>query len=855
MNKKQLRTFAINARKNLTQKINNEEIVFKTFLFYIYIRYMNANGYLNIDITDKKQYQETVDLCKEKMPSVFYGNSLYLLDYVNDDIVDDEYESLEVLGWLFQYFNITLKEKAYDLLRNNQKITSDKVSVATQVFTPKWIVKYMINNSLGLLLNSNEKEYIINKNVSVEIKRLEEIKIIDPCMGTGNIIIYAFDILMESYLSKGYNETEAFESIVSNNIYGIEIDKRAYDIVVFSLLMLARKYKSSISVFPNICLIDNQYGSLLKQTNIKVLSEKYDVVCTNPPYMGRKNINKDLKTFVDENYPLGKSELYAVFILRCLELVKPLGFVAMITIHSWMFISSFKELRKKIIDDYFITSMIHTGAGTFEDLNSFNALATTFIIQNVKTQQETTFVRLSNYHNYEVKQVEVNNLNNYYYLNAKLFKDIPNYPFIYYENKKIFNLFKNCIHLKDIYPIRQGIATGDNKKYVRLWYEVPKEEIFFDAESITDALNSNYKYFPYNKGGNFCKWYGNSEYIIKFDKKAYEELNSQGNHLPSKQYYFKKGITWSLFGFENFGVKYKDKGFLFDVSGSSMFVEEKYLYYVLAFLASNLCFKFLSLLAPTVNFQVGNIGDLPFIINDEYLDKINSLTIESITLAKENWDNQDISWDFTISPLLKYSDSKTLRKCFKAYEEKQINMHNKLKANEEELNKIFNEIYDIDCNCQVIDRDNSIKLLNEKREIYNFLNYLVGIMLGRYHLKNYQSHKYIKYQNITIELETILTILFGKENLIDNINYINSIIDINKYFSKEFMPYLNSRFRKRPIYYYLDILNDKYLVSMDNINGFLKDFDLTGKIVLKKEDDLKTKIEKIDYFFKNYTKN
>ncbi len=858
MNKKNLRTFALNARKTLTLKIENEEVVFRTFLFYIYIRYMNVSGYISINMSDKKQYQETLVSLQKEMPSVFYGQSLYLLDYLKDDVPDEDYNSLEVLGWLFQYFNISLKDKAFDLPRNNQKITSDKLSVATQVFTPKWIVKYMINNSLGILINSQEKEYLINEDIEENKVALEEIKIIDPCMGTGNILIYAFELLMKNYLNQGYNETKAFETIVSRNIYGIEIDKRAYEVTMFSFLMLGKKYKANIKTFSNICLIENQFGSLLRQTNNKKINEilagKYDVVCTNPPYMGRKNLNKELKTFVEENYPLGKSELYATFILRCLELVKPLGFVGMITIHSWMFISSFKELREKIIDDYYLTSMIHTGAGTFEDLNSFNALATTFVIQNVKSSKKTIFVRLANFYDYEKKKIEVYNLNNYYYLKTEVFKDIPNSPFIYNENQKVFNLFKENPSLKSIFPIRQGIATGDNNEYVRLWYEVPKEEINFSAANITEALNSNYKYFPYNKGGNFCKWFGNTEYVIRFDKVAYDKLSKQGNHLPSKQYYFKNGITWSLFGFENFGVKYKDKGFLFDVSGSSMFVEGDKLYYVLAFLASNLCFKLLSILAPTVNFQVGNIGDLPFIMNEKYLDRIKTLVQENINLCKENWNNQDISWDFMISPLLKYSDSNYLKELFITYSQRQKMMHNKLKANEEELNQIFNEIYDINCTVQVLDRDNSIKLLDEKKEICNFLNYLVGIILGRYPLEGYTNHKYIKYQDIAVEIERILIIIFGKGNLQNNLDYINSKVNINKYFAKDFIPYLNSRFRKRPIYYYLDIANHKYLINMNNIEYFLKDFDLNDKILVKKDDSIKTKIEKIDYFFKNYTK-
>lgn len=859
MDKKALKTLSQNIRRVLIQNNINNELAYDTFFNYIFSKVLIEN---NIIKNEGKSYVEVINECQKKFPYYFSDSYLDLNAFIDTNLKASEYQNVESLGWLYQYFQAEIKEKAKE--GESKKYTDDKIPITTQVFTPKWICKYMLNNTLGKLLGYKDLDYFLeSKEKSIDI---EAIKVLDPCMGTGNILIYAFELLMRKYVDLGYSLPKAAKMIIYNNLYGFEIDEKAYKVALFSLRVLCLKYglKDIKEENIHIYLIKNTLGSLINEPLItldkniqKALQTKYDVVCTNPPYMGKKNLNKEVSKYLEQKYPLGKSELYAAFIIRCLEFAKDERFVSMITIHSWMFISSFEKLRNYIIDNYYLQSMAHTGANTFQDLNGFNALATSFIIKKEPFNKRlTTFIRLANYYDYETKKKEFYNHSNYYFVDVSKFKAIPGVVFDYYVNQKIIDLFKNNQKIKDLFALRQGLATGNNKKYVHYWYEVDKEKIKFDCRTISEALESNYLYFPYNKGGNFSKWYVSCENVIRFDKQAFSELSNQGNKLPSRKYYFQKGITWSLFGFENFAVKYKDYGYIFDVSGSSLFVEDKYLFYVLGFLASNLSFHMLSLLAPTVNFQVGNIGNLPIIINDDYLLRINELVEENIKMCKENWDNQDISWDFQVSPYLKYGKSNLLEENFNIYRINQNNLCQKLKANEEELNKIYNKIYDIDfITNEVVFRDLTIKPLDEIKEIKNLLNYLIGIVLGRYQLKGYNHYDFIELSLLETELKLVLKILFGENN--DNYHYLDKL-DLNKYLFNDYkhglLDYLNKRFKKNPIYYIIKIDNKDIIFNVNKLQKTVDSLLKTQKLVFTEDDSTEVKLKKLDNFLKMYTK-
>ena len=486
----------------------------------------------------------------------------------------------------------------------------------------------------------------------------------------------------------------------------------------------------------------------------------------------------------------------------------------MITIHTWMFISSFKDLRKRILEEGTLLSMLHTGAATFSDLSSFNALATSFVLKKSKLDIDTCFIRLSEYYNLQDKIDNFKNKENYYYLNQNRFFEIPNYPFIYWISEKIRDCFKYNEKLDNFYEAKQGLATGNNKEFVKFWYEVPFSQIAQNCKSTEEFFKTKKVYAPFNKGGIFRKWYGNFEYVIKFDKENYSKLMNQGNHLPSRRYYFDKGITWSLFGFENFGVRFKDYGYVFDVSGSSMFLDEKNLYYVISYLCSNTCFKFLSCLAPTVNFQVGNIASLPFkVVEDEEIrQKIDKLAKENIDICKKEWSFYETSIEFKTSPfIIKEFKRENLEKTLEEFEKYYNNLREKLRGNEEELNKIFNKIFNVEneIDYKVNDRDLTIKQFDKQDFIKQFLSYSVGVQYGRYDYCSqkpiYNNFEYnISLDNLKNGLEKLLIDIFGEENLDENLEFISKTLkvkSVENYYKKDFLEDHRKQYQGHPIYF------------------------------------------------------
>ena len=794
------------------------------------------NPDLDIDFK-KEKYAELKDdnekfkyvlllVCKKLgrvIPQVFDGITDYIDILIPDNLLNDtgfvakvinevpesNYNQVEIIGWLYQYYISEKKDEVFKNAQKGIKISKNNIPSATQLFTPDWIVKYMVENTIGQYLKRKENlEYYIDiEEISLE-DSIEDIKFLDPCCGSGHILVYAFDIFYQIYMEKGYSKEEAVSKILKNNIYGIDIDLRAVQLSILSICLKAKEYdknifsKDSIKKL-NIINIESsnkinkeivsyyiseknkrvldyildkfydaeEYGSLIQVDELdyedlkkelekqnflfssdikelvdqaKILSQKYEIVCTNPPYMGRKSMNSKLSAFLQKNYPKNKSEMYSAFIEQCNFLTKKGGLQAMITIHTWMFISSFEDTRKLLLDNTTILSMIHTGASTFPDLSSFNVLATSFVVKKENiSNYNSVFVRLCNYYNVQDKINNFRNEDNYYYLQQKNFKEIPKSPFLYWISKSIRECFKNNDTLGNYYPPRQGLATADNNKFLRLWYEVNINSVCFDAKTNTEAIRSNKKWFPYNKGGDYRKWYGNNEYVVNwkndgFEIKNFKDAKGKIRSRPQNtEYFFKKGITWSLFGFENFGARYKENGFIFDVSGSSMFPANKYLYYVIGYLCSNVAFKFLSLLAPTVNFQVGNIASLPFKTIED-TSCVDRIVEENIKICKKEWDSKETSWNFQCFPLVnKEIKFSSLRKVYDLFEKNySFNMRNKLRMNEEELNKMYANIYNInsDIDIHVNDRDLTLKPLDKTEMIKEIISYAVGCMFGRYSL-------------------------------------------------------------------------------------------------------------------------
>ncbi len=902
MDKNLIKKFALSAKNTLLNETGNDEAAVRRFIKICARRFMEVNGYLPENLTEE-------DGIAEQIMSIIPE--------------EDWRDNVQILGWLYQYYNSEKKDEIFADLKKNVKISKENIPAATQLFTPDWIVKYMTENSLGKLWAESHPEFSGRENWEYYIeeqdqcadtkKQLEEIRAehgklkpedircIDPCCGSGNILVSLFDILMQIYISQGYAAEDAVRLIIKNNIYGLDIDENVVRIAKFSIMMKARQYDENIlsdsNVKPNIFCIKNsndigkddikaicsgdkeleekllyltsamkdadEYGSLLKITNYdagyikdrlavldgddtenediktlisklrylaetaEVLSGKYHVVVTNPPYMGKKSFNKCLKSYMEEHYKNGKADLYSAYIKRCSDLTEENGYTAMITMQTWMFISTFKDLRKEVIDNETLISMLHTGAGTFEELNAFNVLAAAFVRQKSRIDHyKGTCVKLTEYNSGEEKSEHIYDPENTYRIDQSGFNCIDENQFIYWIPDNVYDLFQNCAKIKDYGKLTNGMFTCDNERFVRYWYELPKEKIAFNIGSEEEAELSHKEWFPYIKGGKYRKWYGNNRYVVYYpengkDIREYREERKQSKTLPGENYFFKPGITWSPFGFENFSVRYKEQGYIFDIAGSSLFVDDKENeLYILAFLASSVGFYLLSAIAPTVNYQIGNIGDLPLIIDEKYKQEIIRLAKENIMLSKEEWDDYELSWDFESHPLAR-GNHKLVEEAFEEWKEYAEKRYEKLKENEEKINDYFIKIYHME-NCvsnQVNERDIALRKADLQEDIRSLVSYCIGCLFGRYTHEKISADKtekvlvlndkHIFCEDIYKKFSDVVACIYGRENLTENLQYIARVIGKSKdyvkslknYFIKTFFKDHVKQYRKCPIYW------------------------------------------------------
>jgi hypothetical protein len=829
-------------------------------------------------------FEKIEDYTEILLPSNLLAEGSVIRQLVDSIPEEDFKDQVEIIGWMYQYYISEKKDEVFEGLKKNIKITKENIPAATQLFTPDWIVKYMVENSLGRLwleghpdeeLKSKWKYYLDEAEQEPEVQkqleeiraksrniRPEDIKVLDPAMGSGHILVYAFDVLYDIYKSAGYSERDIPRLILENNLYGLDIDDRAAQLAYFAVMMKARSksrriFRENLNI--NVCAIQEsngfpkeaidylvnsketeiekrinradveylinvfydakEYGSILEVKPIdfdaierrleeirnggtqnlfefqhrniilekipalvkqaKIMSQKYDVVVTNPPYMGHRGMNYKLAEFVKEKYPESKTDFFAIFMERSRKFCNLDGFYCLITQPSWLFLSTFKKLREKIIDNSCIYSLLHMGRGIF----GIDFGSTAFVIRNMSQNRfNGSYFRLhkrvfqyidcddigdlylkakcdsnfkydfSKYKRYAdeelINDVEDDSANNgeqliYYNTKQENFKAIPGLPIAYWASDTMRNIFSKNKKLSEIAEPRQGMATADNNRFLRMWYEVNYKKIGFNIVNSEVAKESGYKWFPYNKGGDYRKWYGNNEYVVNWENDGQEIRNfkDESGALKSRpqntQYFFKKGITWSFVSSTNFGVRYFDNGFLFDVGGSSVFPDEKYIYYLTALLCSKLTLEFLKIQNPTLNFQVGNISNIPVIttINKEKYEQINVKTKDCILIEKTDWDFFETSWDFQKHPLLTHKgNSNTIEQAFNnwaAFTDKQFN---KLKANEEELNRIFIEIYGLqdELTPEVEDKDITIRKADRVRDIKSFISYAIGCMFGRY---------------------------------------------------------------------------------------------------------------------------
>ena len=627
-------------------------------------------------------------------------------DIPEDDFNVEQGGQVEIIGWLYQYYNTEPKAQVF-ARPSGQKIRKEDIPAATQLFTPDWIVRYMVENSLGRLwleghpdesLRTTWKYYLDEAEQEPEVQaQLEElraerrtlnpedIKVIDPCMGSGHILVYAFDVLMQIYESQGYSLRDAAQCIVRCNLYGLDIDKRAAQLAYFAVMMKARQYDRRFfsrnlqpmvystagdedgENFGSLLTVDEpgempeepqsvfelpDYERRLSVWNYRVLlAQKYHVVVTNPPYMAVSNASGKVQEYVKKNFPDSKADLFAVFIERCGQMATE--YQAMITQHAWMFLSSFEKLRTKLLNNS-IVNLAHLGIGTFEDLNSKVVQSVAFIIRKAHVVSYIgCYNRLFEKHglvenNFEKQAWLIDGRHNFS-ISQDSFSRIPGTPVAYWASERCISAFENGVLLREIAVSRVGLQTSNNDYFLRLWFEVNSQNVFFRCRSIEESENSDLKWYPHNKGGAFRKWYGNHEYVINYQYAGRELSNTDGAAIIPRNYAFQSAITYSRITSGLPSFRYQPEFFIFDSASVSSFTEKDQLY-LLGLLNTKIIKIYLNILAPTLNTQPGDIAKIPIIISQE--KSIGECTRKNISISKADWDSFETSWDFKRHPLV-----------------------------------------------------------------------------------------------------------------------------------------------------------------------------------------------------------
>lgn len=679
---------------------------------------------------------------------------------VNDIPESDWQDAVQIVGWLYQYYNTEPKEQVFANLKKNIKISAENIPAATQLFTPDWIVRYMVENSLGRLwseghpdFDKSEWKYYLDEapqepQVAQQLAELrkgyaaltpEDIKCIDPCMGSGHILAYLFDVLMQIYRSAGYTDRDAAASIVEHNLYGLDIDDRAAQMAYFVVMMKGCHYDSRFlrrHLNPHVyaiqesgelttdalgrlgkqestarALLDGfknakEYGSILQPkvtlaeldalqeqlrevdgasdmgsltdqlvagqiVNVlyplieqaRMLVQKYDVVVTNPPYMGGSGMNARLSDYVKKVYPDSKSDLFAVFIERCAQMDKRGGYQAMITQHAWMFLSSFEKLRAKLqlIDT---VNMAHLGARGFDEIGGEVVQTTSFVMRSSHTKgYKGTYCRLIDGDSEKVKAEMFVSGENRYVAEQDNFSKIPGSPVAYWVSVAFLKSFEGKT-IEDYSFAGIGMRTGDNSRFLRHWYEVAKDNMIIGCKSKNEQIVSHCRWVPYNKGGEFRRWYGNNEYVVNWlndgeeikenTRRTYPELGDNlGWKISNEQYYYKKGITWSGITSSKCSFRVYEEGFIFDSGANGLFTyDEDMRYYIAACLNNTIALYTLGVINPTLNNGAGTIRKIPVILDEERKDIVDNFVEDNISISKSDWDSFETSWDFKRHPLV-----------------------------------------------------------------------------------------------------------------------------------------------------------------------------------------------------------
>lgn len=908
-------------------------------------------------------FQKIEDYTELLLPDYLLRESSVIEQLVTMIPEEDWTDQVQIIGWLYQYYNTEPKDKVFADLKKNIKISKENIPAATQLFTPDWIVHYMVENSLGRLwleghpddALKSEWKYFLDEAEQVEdvqtqldmirkkyvTLKPEEIRCIDPCMGSGHILCVLFDILVRIYEDYGYSAMEAVTSIVENNLWGLDIDERAAQLSYFAVMMKARQYdrrffnkkdeNGELDIpQPHVYAIEEsngitsalmydmglnltkkeydeafklamrlveemhdakEYGSIIHVTpcdwdllrrfavprdedgqmyldihgeigvstrlqkliNIgEVIAQKYDVVVTNPPYMGSSGMNDTLSEYVKKNYFNTKSDLFACFIDRGNQFVKKNGYNCMVTMQSWMFLSSFEKMRNNILYTRDITNLMH-----MENMVmgiAFGTAVTVFRNGHTKGYKGTySHIKLSDIEKDRPREFPVSG-NRFAQVSTDNFSKIPGSPVAYWVSNRYFDLFLTCASLIQYADIRQGMKTADNDTYLRRWFEIPIFSFCSFAKTSSEALDSCKKWFPYNKGGDFRKWYGNREYVVNWQDNGVAIKNYSKSVVRNEVYYFREGLTWSLISSSNFGIRYTPCGAIFDGNGSSMFVGEANLYELLGFMTSCVAMALLKVLSPTMTFEIGQLSKLPYIPANS--ETVRALVSQNIDMARTDWDSFEASWDFQCHPLVRCAafsiqemmedakhhilDMNYIEEAFVRWSNECYLRFEQLKTNEEELNRIFIDIYGLqnELSPEVEDKDITVRKADLGRDIRSLISYAVGCMFGRYSLDvlglayaggTWDASKYTTFlpnkdaiipicddeyfeNDVVVRFVEFIEAVYGKEALEENLQFIAQALGgkgasrevIRNYFMNDFYIDHLKIYQKRPIYWLFD---------------------------------------------------
>ena len=922
-----------------------------------------VNSDLDIDFK-KEKYAELKDdnekfkyilllVCKKLgkvIPRVFDGNTDYIdilipdnllndtgfITKVINEIPEDNYNQVEIIGWLYQYYNQVEKDRVINAKKAYKK---NEIPYATQLFTPDWIVKYLVENSLGKYWTENfdnsklqeSLKYMIKGNV--DKKRLnikpQEIKFLDPCCGSGHILVYAFEVFYQIYMEAGYHKNDIAKLIIENNLFGLDIDDRAEQLAILSLFLKAREYDKnifkkiddkSIKIMSipetnayNLLLDDlsenakekaqtlinefsngKDYGSLIKIEKVDytdlideidkndtifgieerekiiplisaadIINQKYDIIVTNPPYMNDKYMNDNLKKFGNKFYKEYKADLFSMFFIKAFEMGKDYSYISMLSPYVWMFIKRYAELRKYILDNKSIDSLVQ-----FE-YNSFEAACVPvgmYVFKNKKEQEKGVYIKLSDFIGIELQEkktleaVKNKDCNYRYEINCDEFKKLPSNLICYWMSENEIEMFNNQKKIGDNFSVKGGITTANTNLFLREWWEVNTNNIGFNC-TRQSAKDSMKKWFPYNKGGEYRKWYGNREYLINWFNDGQEIKDYKLSQREKDPNYniaiagiesmFKEQISWSLIGIGNFNVRYYDSSFLFDVSGCVVLPENKDKYYLMGLLNSKVSERYIKSFNPTMNTTPGDVRNIPYIENND-ITEIDNLVKECIEISKKEWDSFETSWEFTKHPLIPMIDgvfeennkerNLWIEERYNAWKEYCDDNFNKLKINEEKINEYFINVYNLNSELKpdVEDKNISISKASKIREVKSLLSYAVGCMFGRYSLDtdgiiyaggDFNKDKYNSFNvdddniipitdeayfgdDIVERFKNFIKVVYGNDTFNENMDFIAETLGkkgtetsedtIRRYFLNDFFNDHVKIYQKRPIYWLFD---------------------------------------------------